>query len=71
MLVTEVNRRLQGFRFDKIIFVLQKKSSNFFQELFTTGIALCGNCKIIFTIAGSCLLVSSKIELFATGGFQL
>ena len=71
MLVTEVNRRLQGFRFGKIIFVLQKKPFNSFQELFMTGIALYGNCKIIFIIAGPCLLVSSKSELFATGGFQL
>ena len=35
--------------------------------------ALYGNYKIIFTIAGSSLLLSSKIELFATvvKGFQL
>ena len=38
-----------------------------------TGAALYGNYKIIFTIAGSNLLISSKIELFLTvaEGFQL
>ena len=48
----------------KLIFVWQKYPSNSIQKLFMMETALNGNYKIKFIIAGSNLLLSSKIELF-------
>ena len=84
MLVTEVNSFqlstivtessilyvCKGLSSIKLILFDKKKASNSIQELFMTETALYRNCKIIFTIAGFSLLLSSKILLFATGGFQ-
>ena len=51
----------KGPNLAKLIFVWQKKNpSNSIQKLFMMETALHGNCKIIFTIAGSSLLLSSS-----------
>ena len=57
----------------KLIFVWQKKPFNSIQKLFMTETDLYGYCKITFTIAASSLLLSFKIQLFATvvEGFYL
>ena len=84
MLVTEINSFqlstivaknsildvCKGFSSAKLILFDKKKPSNSIQELFLTETALYGNCKMIFSIAGSSLLLSFKIQLFATGGSQ-
>ena len=56
----------KGLGLVKLFFVRQKNSSNSIQKLFMTETSLNANYKIIFIIAGSSLLLSSKIELFAT-----
>ena len=51
-------------RLGKTNFCLIKKPSN--SKAIHDGSSLYGNCKIIFTISGSSLVLSSKIELFVT-----
>ena len=56
----------------KLVFIWQKKTRNLIQKLFKTETALYGSYEIMFTIAGSTLLLSSKIDLFmiVVKGFQ-
>ena len=52
-----------GLGLAKSIFVWQKKPSNSVQKQFMVETALYRNCKIIFNVAGSSFLLSSKFEL--------